>query len=404
MSLPVYATDPYLGTDWLVGPGYPHELRPGGWVYLRNGNHLGPRAKAIKVGWRESRPTRTGPDPGDFGPGIVVEVDPNSWEPEVRVELGGLAEFQRSGYRYLLTNDDDSVTHLVGGKATAGLPSPIVRTGAPETALLFVWNPDNWTWNDLAEAQSTTLRGDVWPFSWSTGSRHHFAIGERAYIVRQHHDRGIVASGIVKSFPYGDRHWDGSSNTEQYVDLELDAVTMIALPASVLIQEVTSVNWNRLQSSGDRVDVEAEALEELWSNHLKTVGFAPMTADRSAGEQGVVGALTEGAVRSTTVLTYERNPLARAACLNHYGPACSVCEMTFRAVYGELGEGFIHVHHLREISTVGEDYEVDPVVDLRPVCPNCHAMLHRQRPPLSIDALRGLINELRVRHRIDGAM
>lgn len=105
----------------------------------------------------------------------------------------------------------------------------------------------------------------------------------------------------------------------------------------------------------------------------------------------MLGALTEGAVRETTVLTYERNPVARRACLEHFGNACSVCEMTFESVYGDLGQGFIHVHHLREISTVGEDYVIDPLTDLRPVCPNCHAMLHRERPPLSIDALKEIM-------------
>jgi 5-methylcytosine-specific restriction protein A len=57
-----------------------------------------------------------------------------------------------------------------------------------------------------------------------------------------------------------------------------------------------------------------------------------------------------------------------------------------------LGEGFIHVHHLKPLAQIGEQYELDPINDLRPVCPNCHAMLHRASPALSIDALRALIS------------
>jgi 5-methylcytosine-specific restriction enzyme A len=45
--------------------------------------------------------------------------------------------------------------------------------------------------------------------------------------------------------------------------------------------------------------------------------------------------------------------------------------------------GFIHVHHLTPLSSLGTDYEVDPIRDLRPVCPNCHAVLHRREPPYS---------------------
>jgi 5-methylcytosine-specific restriction protein A len=53
-----------------------------------------------------------------------------------------------------------------------------------------------------------------------------------------------------------------------------------------------------------------------------------------------------------------------------------------------MGQGFIHVHHLTDIATIGGEYAVDPHNDLRPVCPNCHAMLHTQRPALEIDVVR----------------
>lgn len=98
--------------------------------------------------------------------------------------------------------------------------------------------------------------------------------------------------------------------------------------------------------------------------------------------------LLEGQKKKVFVNAYERNPKARAKCVEHYGAACSVCEMNFGEVYGELGEGFIHVHHLLPVAKLGKQYEVNPVSDLRPVCPNCHAMLHRRDPPLSINELR----------------
>lgn len=45
------------------------------------------------------------------------------------------------------------------------------------------------------------------------------------------------------------------------------------------------------------------------------------------------------------------------------------------------------MHHLTQLSKIGQGYEVDPVNDLRPVCPNCHAMLHKRNPPYAIDKL-----------------
>lgn len=96
----------------------------------------------------------------------------------------------------------------------------------------------------------------------------------------------------------------------------------------------------------------------------------------------------EGARIETTVTRFERNPKARKDCLMHYGYGCLVCSMNFEQVYGEIGRNFIHVHHEVEISTIGEEYEIDPINDLKPVCPNCHAMLHKRKPAYSIDELR----------------
>lgn len=98
----------------------------------------------------------------------------------------------------------------------------------------------------------------------------------------------------------------------------------------------------------------------------------------------------EGAVRRVEVNQYERDPAARAKCIDHYGAACSICDLDFGAVYGETMDGFIHVHHLRPIADVGEEYEVDPIDDLRPVCPNCHAALHSRTPPLAISDVQAM--------------
>lgn len=99
----------------------------------------------------------------------------------------------------------------------------------------------------------------------------------------------------------------------------------------------------------------------------------------------------EGAKKQVTVNAYERNPTAKPRCLKRWGTICVVCGFDFSAVYGDLGQGFIHVHHLNPIHTIGEQYELDPEEDLRPVCPNCHAMLHRKKVVLSIDELMKLL-------------
>ena len=102
----------------------------------------------------------------------------------------------------------------------------------------------------------------------------------------------------------------------------------------------------------------------------------------------------EGGLQQVIQTKYERSPSARKACLEAHGFECSVCEMNFRDQYGDIGDGFIHVHHLRPISTRGKKYKIDPVNDLVPVCPNCHAMLHRSLPPLTPDELKRVLHSL----------
>jgi 5-methylcytosine-specific restriction protein A len=104
---------------------------------------------------------------------------------------------------------------------------------------------------------------------------------------------------------------------------------------------------------------------------------------------------SEGARFAVTINAYERNPKARAACIAHHGHICAVCGFDFVRVYGGLGEGFIHVHHVIPIGKIGMEYKIDPIADLIPVCPNCHAMIHRVEPPLAVEQLRKHISELK---------
>lgn len=99
----------------------------------------------------------------------------------------------------------------------------------------------------------------------------------------------------------------------------------------------------------------------------------------------------EGTVQQVLVNRYERNSEARAKSIAHYGMACRVCGFDFKVAYGTIGEGFIHVHHIVPLSQIGASYTVDPIADLRPVCPNCHAMLHKRLPPYTIEELKSVL-------------
>ena len=137
---------------------------------------------------------------------------------------------------------------------------------------------------------------------------------------------------------------------------------------------------------------------ELSKKTLTKVGATWYAADTGApiplAEELVSpGKYPEGARHIVTINAYERNPKARAACIAHHGHVCAVCGFDFASVYGSIGEGFIHVHHIIGIGKIGKEYKVDPIADLIPVCPNCHAMIHRTDPALTVEWLRKNLQE-----------
>lgn len=101
----------------------------------------------------------------------------------------------------------------------------------------------------------------------------------------------------------------------------------------------------------------------------------------------------EGLKKQVTVNKYERSSIARAKCIEFHGCNCEVCKTNFEEKYGEVGKDFIHVHHVLPLAEVNEEYKINFRDDLIPVCPNCHAMLHRKIDGklLSIDELKNCL-------------
>jgi 5-methylcytosine-specific restriction protein A len=96
----------------------------------------------------------------------------------------------------------------------------------------------------------------------------------------------------------------------------------------------------------------------------------------------------EGAVETVIVNRYERDSRNRAIAIRENGLNCAVCAFNFAEFYGPLGIGFIVVHHVVPVSQLGPDYVINPTTDLVCICANCHAMVHRSNPPLSVSELR----------------
>ena len=99
----------------------------------------------------------------------------------------------------------------------------------------------------------------------------------------------------------------------------------------------------------------------------------------------------EGNQKLVVSKRYERNPINRKLCLMLKGYKCSVCGFDFEQFYGAIGKNYIEVHHLIPVSSMGENYQVDPSQDLAPLCSNCHSMIHKKYPPYSVEELMEMI-------------
>jgi hypothetical protein len=163
-------------------------------------------------------------------------------------------------------------------------------------------------------------------------------------------------------------------------------VRELTLESAALLDRIIEVT-DRLPRSGQLITVTEELLGD---------GRSAANRDefRLPDEIPSGSAFSEGSVRRVVVNRYERDPQARLACIEAHGTNCCICGFGFGAVYGPEAEGYIHVHHIRPLSEVGGEYVVDAVEDLRPVCPNCHAVLHLDGRCRTIEEVRQLLAKM----------
>ena len=259
------------------------------------------------------------------------------------------------------------------------------------TTYLLTWNPSRWHWDNIEDEVRQLKRNGFVPSQWSCGNNQHIETGDRVFMLKQGPEtRGLIASGWVTEGSYEEEHWEDemgeASPNAWYVKFDADVLSATPLiPRSRLDEEpFNEVHWNT-QASGIRIDPDvARALELEWARVTGT-HFEPGPDELDDR------ALPEGAARAVTVNAYERNAVARQKCIAHYGASCAICGLKFGERYGPAGEGLIHVHHLTPLASIRKRYRVDPVRDLRPVCPNCHAMLHRKEPAYTLEELTGML-------------
>lgn len=256
-------------------------------------------------------------------------------------------------------------------------------------AVLLGWNPgvgDTWPGYSrvVDELGTAGVHRRAWPVerAWPIDTGPRPAPGADAWLVL--HGKtgsGLIGHGVIASTPYP------AAGAGTCVDVDFDILLPLGdqIPVDILAARAPLTDWAAAAATDGCLPVpedQARPIRELWAECLPADEIDPVLP--------VPGTLPQDALIRVGVNRHERNPHARRVCLAHHGTSCAACGFSFEAAYGPEGEGFIHVHHLVPAAQLGPGYELDPVEDLVPLCPNCHAMAHRRRIPYTVAELRAM--------------
>jgi 5-methylcytosine-specific restriction protein A len=262
---------------------------------------------------------------------------------------------------------------------------------------LLLCNPADEPWPEMAETVEKVKRREELEETWRVRSSRKYIAGDRLYILKVGRgQKGIMGSGIFT-------RRRGRKIIALRYDALLNPDNEEVLPRSILTKYVRGVLWSPRASGTSLPAKAASKVESLWRRHLGRDGanFALFTDAATLPEEigdDLLGPaadkrLPAGSVRRITVNAYERNSGAREKCVEYYKARCSACGLDFGERFGKDFAGLIHVHHVTPLSKVGIRYKVNPIKDLLPVCPNCHAMLHWGGQTRTVAWLRKLIQE-----------
>lgn len=178
------------------------------------------------------------------------------------------------------------------------------------------------------------------------------------------------------------------------------------IPSNPMVPDDWSTNWGSLMFSVTKtLFLVAEGQDPIEGSmpfvllamgailSLTPIEEAEIPSPSEIGSDSQLSPQLEGSEFQVVLNRYERSPVNRMICLMEKGYKCAVCGMDFESAYGEIGKSYIQVHHVVPVSQLGPNYHIDPSKDLVPVCPNCHAMLHRRNPPYSVEELKEIIKK-----------
>jgi hypothetical protein len=161
------------------------------------------------------------------------------------------------------------------------------------------------------------------------------------------------------------------------------------------------IGWVNAEGRQPDLSPRFMRIHDEWANRpdfeLEAFVLKLLTGSLAPEDGSIPGATarTEGGVKVRISRQRERNPKLRNDAIRIHGLSCQGCGFNFSDAYGDLGAGFIEVHHMVPLANA-EKRKTNPETDLAVLCSNCHRMVHRKKDIcLSLDELKSV---LRIRY------
>jgi len=196
-------------------------------------------------------------------------------------------------------------------------------------------------------------------------------------------------------------------NTTYKMKITCDPLNRTRLFWSSDFEAILKIKYNDLYNTY-RLNEENELHPEMKFSRLNkssySIEFVESVFEYEPIEEELVS--SNGRIEGGKVLyyteKYERNSSNRKIAIQHHGYRCKACDFLFKEKYGERGDKFIEIHHIKPLYINNEKVLVDPKEDLVPVCSNCHKMIHRKRHDvLSIERLKEMIDSQKEGHNCE---
>ena len=267
-------------------------------------------------------------------------------------------------------------------------------------AIILAWNPDRRDgWNYAAAVEQVSETG-LFLAEWTVTEPDQVPAGTEVWLWLQGRTRcGLLGHGSVVSGghhrepeaggePGGHRIGGGPLHAHaRHIAVAFDALIASGdeVPPALFADVVPDIHWVPPMRPVTVLDPVLEAkIRAVWRRYGPSRPSSPGHL--------TPGSYPEQAIRRVQVNRFESSAEAQRICIAHHGTGCAACGLSFESTYGEAAAGFIEVHHLVPPELLGTGYQLDPVTDLVPLCPNCHAMAHLGvATPRTVAELRQLI-------------